>query len=234
MCTYSPFLLGLHPIFLLSHSSRWSQSTEPSLLLAICFIHDSVYISMLLSQFFPPSPSPAAFKCPFSTSVSLFLLWKQVHLYHFSWCSISKNKEYNQKMGRRPKQTSLKIRHTDGQVKVKMLVTQLCPTLCHLMDCNPPDSSVHGILQARILVGVAVSFSRESSQSRDRTQVSCVVSRFFAIWATREAWERWPRGTVKRCSTSLIIREMQVKTTMRYYLTQVRMTFIKKSVNDKC
>ena len=54
-------------------------------------------------------------------------------------------------MGRRPKQTSLKIRHTDGQVKVKMLVTQLCPTLCHLMDCNPPDSSVHGILQARIL-----------------------------------------------------------------------------------
>ena len=47
------------------------------------------------------------------------------------------------------------------------------------MDCSPPGSSVHGILQARILEWVAISSSRESSQPRDRTQVSCIAGRFF-------------------------------------------------------
>ena len=51
------------------------------------------------------------------------------------------------------------------QVKkmLKVLVTQLCPTLCNPMDCSLPGSSVHGILQARILERVAISFSRGSS-----------------------------------------------------------------------
>ena len=42
------------------------------------------------------------------------------------------------------------------------------------MDCNPPGSSVHGISQARILKWVATSFSRGSSQPRDRTFISCI------------------------------------------------------------
>ena len=49
--------------------------------------------------------------------------------------------------------------------------------------------TVHGILQARILEWVTFPFSRESSQPRDRTQVSCTVGGFFTSWATREAPE---------------------------------------------
>ena len=45
-------------------------------------------------------------------------------------------------------------------------VSQLCLTLCDPMDCSLPGSSVHGILQDRILEWVATPFSRESSQSR--------------------------------------------------------------------
>ena len=70
---------------------------------------------------------------------------------------------------------------------VCVLVAKSCPTLCNPMDCSPPGSSVHGILQARILEWVAVPFSRGSSRPRDQTQVSCVAGRFFIVWATREA-----------------------------------------------
>ena len=55
------------------------------------------------------------------------------------------------------------------------------------MDCNPPGSSVHGLLQARILEWVAIPNSRGSSWPREWTQVSCITGRFFTIWATRKA-----------------------------------------------
>ena len=55
------------------------------------------------------------------------------------------------------------------------------------MDCTLTGSSVHGIFLARILEWVAVSFSRWSSQTKNRTQVSCVAGRFFTKWTTREA-----------------------------------------------
>ena len=53
------------------------------------------------------------------------------------------------------------------------------------MNCSPPGSSVHGILQARILEWVAISFSRGSSRPRNQAQVSCTTGRFFTKWATR-------------------------------------------------
>ena len=86
---------------------------------------------------------------------------------------------------------------------VCVLVAKSCLTLCDPMDCGPPGSSVHGILQARILEWVAISFSRGSSQLRDQIpaqgsnpQVSCITGRLFTIWATRETFiikvRYWP------------------------------------------
>ena len=62
-----------------------------------------------------------------------------------------------------------------------VLITQLYLTLCDPIDCSLPGSSAHGISQARILEWVAIPFSRESSQARDKTQVSCIASSFFTI-----------------------------------------------------
>ena len=70
-------------------------------------------------------------------------------------------------------------------VCVCVLAAQSCLTLCYTMDCSLPDSTVHGILQARILEWVAIPFSRESFQPRDQTCVSCITGRCFTIWATR-------------------------------------------------
>ena len=68
-----------------------------------------------------------------------------------------------------------------------MLVVQLCLTLCDPMDCSSPDSSVHGILQARIQEWVSMPSSRRSSWPRHQTRISCTASRFYTHWAIREA-----------------------------------------------
>ena len=70
-------------------------------------------------------------------------------------------------------------------------ITQSCPALW-----DPKDFSVHGILQARILEWVAISFSRGSTRPRDRTRVSRIGGRRFNLRATREAlhlkcWVIW-------------------------------------------
>ena len=72
------------------------------------------------------------------------------------------------------------------KVKSESEVAQSCPTLC-----DPMDYAVRGILQSRILEWVAFPFSRGSSQTRNRTQVSCIAGGFFTSIATREAQEYW-------------------------------------------
>ena len=73
--------------------------------------------------------------------------------------------------------------HQSCESEVKMLVTQSCLTLGSPVDFTAsgslPGSSVCGLLQARILELVTISFSRGSSQSRDQTWAFCIASRFF-------------------------------------------------------
>ena len=73
--------------------------------------------------------------------------------------------------------------HLSGRLSAKLL--QLCPTLYDTKDCSLPGSSVHGILQARILESVAVSFSRRSSPPRDGTPglfCFCIGRRVLYHW----------------------------------------------------
>ena len=64
---------------------------------------------------------------------------------------------------------------------------QSCLTLGDHVNYSPPGSSVHGILQAKILGLVAIPFSRETSQPKDGTWVSHIAGRFFTVCDTREA-----------------------------------------------
>ena len=61
-------------------------------------------------------------------------------------------------------------------------VAQSCPTLWDPMDGSLPGSSIHRIFQARVVEWAAISFSRGSSQSRDRTWVSCIADKRFTAW----------------------------------------------------
>ena len=82
-----------------------------------------------------------------------------------------------------------------------VLVVQSCRILCNPMDYSQPGSSVHGILQARILEWVTISISRRYSRPRDWTQVSHTVGIFFTARATRAAhpsignWLNWSTST---------------------------------------
>ena len=100
---------------------------------------------------------------------------------------------------------------------VKVLVAQLCPTLCDPLDCSLPDSSVHGILQTRILKWVAIPFSRGSFWNRDQIQVSCIIGRFLTVWDTREAHiYALLQKPLKYCHKAFCVRYFETKTNDNY------------------
>ena len=92
---------------------------------------------------------------------------------------------------------------------LKVQVAQSCPTLW-----NPMDYTVHGILQAKILEWVAFPFSRETSQPRDRTQVSHIAGGFFTSWAWTKSralknWCFWTVTLEKTLESPLDCKEIQ-------------------------
>ena len=109
------------------------------------------------------SPSPTLLSPKYTSSGQPILLWS---ILPPSWGA----------------EDSLGIFKTSDQKKNWKLLSHV--QLCDPMDCSPPDSSVHGILQTRILEWAAISFPRESSQLRDWTQVSHITGRFFTVQVT--------------------------------------------------
>ena len=154
-------------------------------MLFIYILHSFVFLFSILNFFSKVSPSflyPSSvvpsqllnssiwflFLLPFSfsISISLFLIFSSSCVSSQSYLSL------------------LSISESESH-SVVCPTLWVCPTLCDPVDCSPPGSSIHGILQARILEWFAISFSRGSSWPRDRTQVSCIAGRCFNLWATR-------------------------------------------------
>ena len=125
----------------------------------------------------------------------------------------------------------LAIWATKERKKVKVLIAVMSNSLrpCGL---EPPGSSLHGILQARILEGVASPFSRGFSQLRDRTWVSWIAGRFFAIWATRFSpnyqYPFWKSLKFPNASASYMdkkaIQNWWLNSVSDYYKEQIRPT----------
>ena len=93
---------------------------------------------------------------------------------------------------------------------VVVLVTKSSLTLCDPMDCSPPGFSDLGILQARILKWVAVSFSRGSFQPRNQTCISCTGRQIPYRWANREAESYLLSLICQYCSLSYFLMHLSL------------------------
>ena len=111
----------------------------------------------------------------------------QTWLKQLSMHSQYHHRKKQRKKERKKKRKKERRKERKKERKKENEVAQTCPTLCNPVDYSLPSSSVHEILQARVLEWVAISFSRGSSLPRNWTWVSHIVGRHFTVWATREA-----------------------------------------------
>ena len=164
-----------------------------------------VYLEKKINQKDPSTPMFTA--ALFTRAISIYKTWKQCkcpstdewikmwYMYTMEYYPATKKNEiipfattwmdleiYQVKWNKKRKTYTI-WHHLYVESKVKVKVTQLCPTIC-----EPMDYTVHGILQARILEYsiVAYCFSRGSSQPRNKTKVSSIAGGFFTNWAMRE------------------------------------------------
>ena len=139
-----------------AHQASLSITSSWSLLKLMCneLVMPSNYLILCHPLLFLPSIFPSI--RVFSNESALHIRWPKYWSFSFS---IRPSNEH------------------PGLISFESEVAQLCLTLCDLVDCSPPDSSIHRILQARVLKWVAISFSRESSRPRDQTHLSCIAGR---------------------------------------------------------
>ena len=112
-------------------------------------------------------------------------------------------------------------------MEVEVLVAQECPTLGDPMDCSPPNFSVHGILQARILEWVAIPFCRRSSWPRDWTQFSHIAGRFFIQESPGRAISSVQLLSHVRLFATLWIAARQASLTITNSRSSLKLTSIK-------
>ena len=96
-----------------------------------------------------------------------------------------------------PNPESIHLRSDNFKGYIACLVAQSCLTVCNTLDHGSLGYSVHGILQARTLEWVAISFSRRSFQPRDWTHISCIGRWILYQWATGEALQGYIRKIPK-------------------------------------
>ena len=126
------------------------------------------------------------------------------------------------------------------QTRLFRLVAELCPTFFNPMDCSPPGSSVHGILQARILEWNAIPFSRGSSQARDWTWISCIACRFFTDWATGKPFQvikclkkQVGDGYLQECET-VMTNSQWLKSRRNFVLVALDLVCFSVEIGEKC
>ena len=172
------------------------------------YVHPTLNgFTLLSASFYFPHPQSLAVTCPPSVSMSLtffrfHIKWNLKSLFFFVWLISLSRMPFNYVENRFCIKLSVfffffffwggiaLLLHWSESKSKSESHSVLSDSLWAHGLC-PPGSSVHGILQARILEWVAIPFPRESSQSRDQTQFSCISDWFFTIWATREAQVRY-------------------------------------------